>query len=212
MNSYFGLLDKACLFEVLVRIHYVDLMNLLKVRLYLTNMTATNYFWKKWKAYNIRTIFRKSSTKRLVIEKDRLNRRHGTAFIYHYDLLFEQSEFVNGLRNGITIRYHDNGLVQSRVTFIDGKMQGLRYQYEDDGMLIETKNFERGVRKGITTLYDDDGSIELTERGNAWWPNGQRKRICTYKGRCIEGKCQHWSEDGVKWPDVYYKRGLIVNN
>ena len=83
-NTYFGLLDKASIFEVLLRLHYVDLINLLKVRSYLTSMTATKYFCVKWKSYNVRKVRTKkrSPNERRICEKDRLRQRHGTLRVY----------------------------------------------------------------------------------------------------------------------------------
>ena len=53
MNTYFPLLDWSSLFELLVRLHYEDLINLCKVRNYLYRITCTPHFQAEWKKYNI---------------------------------------------------------------------------------------------------------------------------------------------------------------
>ena len=95
MNTYFSLLDQACLFYLLVRLHYEDLMNLCKARSYLWKIVCTPFFQESWKKYNIKTVETKTNNEVINTDMDRLGKKHSRRYIYDDNVKTEQS-YLNG--------------------------------------------------------------------------------------------------------------------
>ena len=49
-----------------------------------------------------------------------------------------ESNFTNGLKNGVGKQWYDNGQLHVQVTYDNGVRTGLIYEWDQDGNLIHT--------------------------------------------------------------------------
>jgi hypothetical protein len=117
-HTYLGFLDNACLFQLLVRLHYEDLMNLCKCRTYLWKIVCTPWFQQEWKKYNITIV----KTAHAVMERDRLDINHGLTERY--------SPYSNEKRLRVIQQYHQ-GVLQSSKECLS-MTRTIKYTYIDN--------------------------------------------------------------------------------
>ena len=58
----------------------------------------------------------------------------------------EQGSFKNGKKDGLWVRYHDNGRIEEKGTFKDGKNDGPWVNYHDNGQLREKGTYKDGKK------------------------------------------------------------------
>lgn len=90
--SHFEILAKDTLFEVLIRMHYSDLINFKIAYPKVLSMTETSYFKERWNAYNIRSETHTTQKCRIAghppvsyvweVQMDRLRNLHGKGHKY----------------------------------------------------------------------------------------------------------------------------------
>jgi hypothetical protein len=93
-TTFLGFLDKSSIFQLLLRVHYEDLMNLCKARTYVWRITCTPYLQECWKKYNITTVETKTINSFITCETDRLDRSHGTTYVYDNVLKMRNKEYI----------------------------------------------------------------------------------------------------------------------
>ena len=213
--SYLSLLDDACLFELLVRLHYEDLVNMCRTYNSLYKITCNTYFQESWNEYNITIQVITGPRGEVVCHKpvDRLNKIHGTRLDYDDGKLYEQIEYiqdliqgriiygayydkyephVNDLRHGVTVYQYDSGN-KHYFPYVNGVFHGLQRAYCIGGECF-IQELNGGDRHG---LYF------------AWHENGARYRRVRYVRGHESGKCVEWYNSGVKQSEYYYKNGVF---
>ncbi len=109
--------------------------------------------------------------------------------IFFYTLLFSALGIIYG-QNGIIKTYYPNGTVESRVSFIegvlegssfwyfengnkktekvylDGKLDGIIKEYYASGLLKKETHFANGILDGIEKFYYDNGSLKFVKTYN----------------------------------------------
>ena len=220
------MLDTPSLYEVLLRLHYPDLINICRSRSYLYKITCTPHFQDEWKKYNIRTTIANPTH---TAEVDRLGLNHGNrveryrdgsiAGVYPYvqaalhgnsvqyfkDGRILRKTFVNGTENGCRTHEDPDG-VYSYENYSNGQCHGLWRFYAEDW--IRWRENEYGQISGKVILWNGNGGfsyIETYKQGKKigkqiyWYPNGQKKKemITDIHGDSYSNYCE-WYENGNK--------------
>ena len=82
----------------------------------------------------------------------------------------ERGNFVDGLKEGEWIEYHQNGNVKIISNYISGKEEGYIVGWYDNGQLDFDGYTKNGEAHGIDVYYDEDGRLVASGE----WRNGQR--------------------------------------
>jgi antitoxin component YwqK of YwqJK toxin-antitoxin module len=215
MNTYFALLDKSSLFEILIRMHYPDVETILIARPYLKDIVKTNHFEIEWTKYNVSASEKHYKFDKSVIveERDRLGELHGSTSIYWVGSGLKIEQYKQGLLHGNIKVWSSNGILIEDSRWAEGAKEGLDRTWRDDGTLVQSCLFKHNKLNGVSTYYHNDGGITIAEYLNdffhgcvvAWYANGQRESI----RRCINGKLREhtvkkWDITGQLITDAYF--------
>ena len=181
MNTYLEYLDDASLFQLLVRLHYPDLINLCKATPYLWKITCTPWFQESWKKYNVNVHDGRYTTE----EVDTNGLKHGICWTYgSQQQLLSEVEYVQGLRCG-TGKYWSTG-AYFIDTFVMNKLHGPSAIYWQDK--VEYRTYVAGLQQGLIKIYYNDGRII--------WADAIAS--------CYHGKVIIWRENGsIQQIEIY---------
>ena len=191
MNSYLELLDLGALFEILVRTHYQDLVNICMVYNELYKITCTPHFQECWKKHNITKVETETSIKHL----DRSGKLHGKFIVKNVKgIIQEESDCIQGQLHGKNIIYID-GIKRKEKTYVNNVEHGTTICYfgdyeanHSDSAWTNYQGFANGHKHGLSRTYDLHGAHQFVQYNNGflqgksftWWPNGSLKTITTY--------------------------------
>ncbi|MFK7900032.1 MAG: toxin-antitoxin system YwqK family antitoxin [Cyclobacteriaceae bacterium] len=97
--------------------------------------------------------------------------------------------YINGLRHGESIAYHDNGLLKELGNHQYDKKHGVWSQWNEKGILISKLSYLEGEKHGIGVLYHTNGKVNVKMnyvKGKKvgswlWWDeNGKPLKKVTY--------------------------------
>jgi len=78
------------------------------------------------------------------------------------DELKINGHMVDGLKNGLWVKYYSNGQLENKINFKNGKPDGIIEFYFDNGQ-IETKlTYKNGVLTGEAEVYDYNGNLLIS--------------------------------------------------
>lgn len=80
------------------------------------------------------------------------------------NVVIEQTEYINGVRNGLYSRYYDNGVHMIEANYNNDKLNGKYIHYYPNGAVKEEGAFENGTKIGDWTIYDVEGNVLSTEK------------------------------------------------
>ena len=159
--------------------------------------------------------------------------KHGPYSILQPDgILIETGEYLFGLKSGVC-KYYENGLLYSETNFVCGKKNGIELIYNIVGNVIEERNYCHGKLHGVTKIYYPDGSnkgsviyyngnlcceitsdnIKKTSNGETMYYRGKRNGsdIYYYKNGNIFS-LNNYLDDGPHGPKFHYdKYGNITD-
>lgn len=72
--------------------------------------------------------------------------------------------YKNGVRNGPSITYFENGQIAGEINFVDGKMEGLFKAYYESGKLKMEAIYKNGLLEGEVKVYFETGQLESLKR------------------------------------------------
>ena len=201
--SYFGFLDRASLFQLLLRLHYEDLWMLCSVKNYLYRIVCTQFFMKEWRTYNI--------TLSNGCPVDRLGRKHGLCRTS--DVVLGQTrevQYVKDIREGLSNVYTDGDYGRRIYTMYKGGLKhGLKTIMWDDGY-VEHLSYNNGKKTGLHRGYNYDISIRWQEivdgksHGKAflWDEFGCLRQINRYQNGKMKGRQIYFNSRGIKVKDL----------
>ena len=70
-----------------------------------------------------------------------------------------ETEYVNGVRNGMHKLYDEEGHLISEVLYVNNKMEGMMRTYYPDGAIKVIVPYEKGLVNGEMLSYYPDGKI-----------------------------------------------------
>jgi antitoxin component YwqK of YwqJK toxin-antitoxin module len=200
MNTLLGFLDWSSIFQLLVRLHYPDLINLCKAKPYLWKITWTSWFIDSWKKYNVRTVETKTKTKLITKELDRLNWPHGKMCIYKGDKLYKEYVYIYGILESSQARHKYHHYFDT-YTYLEGNVHMNRTVYRDDGQVTYIC-YNNNVQNGLTRYYDSAGGWTWIHFSNGqrhglymvWSYTGKRKYMGNYKNGQNCGMHYYWTD------------------
>jgi len=129
---------------------------------------------------------------------------YNDAYNIDYDFNFEGipgtttvSTYINGVKNGLEIKYYPNGDVFSKVNYVNGKMDGVYYR---DGA-IYTSSKKITYKNGIL-----DGPYESEHRPHK---NYRYEMSLTFVNGKKEGIAKKFSSRGTLMAEYYYENDLL---
>ena len=175
MNTRFCLLDMASLFQILVRLHYPDLLNMVQARPYLTRVIQTKHFQNEWNKYNLRLeIINQDNT--WIRQIDRLNKKHGHCVVRNARFILSDTQYIQDIIHGIEYTYHDmTGSKKSEINYANGVKCGVSTYYNVDGSLHQSYEYVNGAITGQVLKYFHGANIVYEK---AQYINGKRQGPC----------------------------------
>jgi antitoxin component YwqK of YwqJK toxin-antitoxin module len=143
--------------NLLVRLDYQDLQNVLEVFPKLHKITETQHFQDAWKVYNVKTCIDWQTTlegkKKHVVDHDRNGVRHGQYKIYEENLKPTYScNYKQDKLHGKVIRYHYGSATSyTYTTYDNGEKYGPSVEILDDSTHHTHKK----------TYFSDNGGYTL---------------------------------------------------
>jgi antitoxin component YwqK of YwqJK toxin-antitoxin module len=151
-------------------------------------------------------------------------------------LLWHESNYKNGLLQGICQEYHSNGQVRFTEFYVDGKKHGYHKEYNFDGLLSESGNYKHGRKDGLWKSFWDPDPLKFFtdgrfvkiffENGKAQGPwlyysevgkvdgvwktfhsNGELHYIETFKNGKKEGLWEEYYKNGQLKTKIYFHNG-----
>lgn len=208
MNTYFCLLDMASLFQVLLRIHYPDLLNLIEARPYLKKLIHNGkHFQHEWNRYNLHLeIIKQDNT--WIRQIDRLRKKHGHCIVRNDRFILSDTQYIQDVIHGIEYKYYDmTGLKRSTVNYKNNKRHGLATYYNADGTLHQQYDYIDDVVNGYVikyfygtnVVYEKAQYINGKRQGPCltYWPDGTLKKDESYDSWNLEGTYKHYDQHGA---------------
>lgn len=145
MNTYLSLLDRSSIFELLLRLHYPDLIAVCKSHNYLYKITTTPWFQEKWKEYNITT--------EIVVTRGYYN---------EIDIIQHKQVDRQGMKHGLTLAYFENGFLLSKCDYIQDVKNGYETVYVEDSARYYVTPYVNDMKHGQEMRYYEDDTIIYT--------------------------------------------------
>lgn len=87
----------------------------------------------------------------------------------------------NGLEDGITELYFENGKLLEQRSYLEGQKHGLWNTYNEEGLKIAEANYRHNKKDGIWRIWDEKGTL----RYEMYYSNGDKT-----------GTWRTWDENG----------------
>ncbi len=110
--------------------------------------------------------------------------------------LITEENYSENIRNGLSVKYFENGNIAEKINFIYGIKDGEWLRYYSDGTLFIKASYLNGML---------DGKFET------WFNNGNPEYSGMYKDNLKEGKWLIYNEDGSLKYEANYVRGTTDN-
>lgn len=109
---------------------------------------------------------------------------------------------------GLTLSYHPNGQLESRVKYKNGLKDGLTETFNQNGQILESINFKENIENGPFELFHENGQLQIEGIYNNGLPSdGQLERF--YENGSLESRInfKDGQQDGPF--EIFYKTGQI---
>jgi antitoxin component YwqK of YwqJK toxin-antitoxin module len=216
-NTYYiDILDDACLFSLLIRLQYNDLLNICRAKPYLWRITCTPWFQESWQKYNVRT----EVLGDMSIQLDLYGKRHGKFKRYtNNGKLIEEIDYVNDVMTGYhnTYRNRRSDLIKQSIPYVNGIRHGIHVIYHNDDD-IEYKPFINGKLTGIVKYHHGTGVRTWTEfvdgrahgKSIRWYHNGSLEYLRHFNFGKLHGISRHWHNNGTKLMENTHAHGTLL--
>ena len=143
-----------------------------------------------------------------------------TGFLKRYDdkkgYLTNESYYVNGVLNGQSKSFNENGSLYSNSSYLNGKNNGLYESYNKDGSLSSQSYYIDGVNISFRSWYDNGikrretnyNNGEVNGKSISYYESGKLKSVSNYE----EGKEIGWQSEYTETGDVLYEVNLVNGN
>lgn len=127
-----------------------------------------------------------------------------------------ESVFENGLLNGESKGYFEEGVLAHTVEFKNNLKNGTYKQYDEKGVLRLEALFENDKLNGILTAYYPSKQIQLRETYQKgvlngerveYYENGQIKSKSVFDNNRLNGLIQDFYADGKPQSEVFFQKG-----
>ena len=116
--------------------------------------------------------------------------------------------YKNGLKNGLSTLWWENGQKMMELTFKDGKEDGLSAIWYENGQKKSEITFKDGKKDGLITVWYENGQKQLAAYlrnsipdgiGKGWYANGNKEYEKNFKDGQQHGLTILWDENGSKY-------------
>lgn len=110
------------------------------------------------------------------------------------------------VKSGMTISYHENGIVQSQKYYVDGKIHWEEKFFSESGQLLEVINYKKGIKSGLHKMYTERGILlsEINFEGSIpngesrfYYDNGLTKALINYRMGKKDGISKFYYDNGI---------------
>jgi len=142
----------------------------------------------------------------LLYEKNAKKPFTGLLVDYDDDVLIESHSIKNGVEDGPSRKYHENGVHKSDVMMKQGQPDGILRTWFISGKPATEITFIEGKAEGLSKKWYSNGQIaEETPLVNGrtegleclWYENGQKFGENEHKNGRLNGNSKTWREDGT---------------
>lgn len=131
------------------------------------------------------------------------------------NLVFKRN-YNNGILNGETLFFNQNGSISSVTNFKNGIEDGERIEYWENGEVFQKGLMVNGLKEGLWKEFDEQGILwgaseykDGTEYlQKLYYPNGQIKSELNVIDGQLNGEGIVYRENGLKYIIGYYKNGI----
>jgi len=68
--------------------------------------------------------------------------------------------FCQGLKNGLELKYYDNGNIEYAMNYKNSKLDSVSTWYFESGKVQNTITFSDGLKNGIAYFFNENGSVQ----------------------------------------------------
>ena len=86
----------------------------------------------------------------------------------------KDEHYENGVLEGVSVEYHDNGRIMRRVVFVNGKREGENFLYSREGVLLNRHTCKNGKIDGRQFVYHTSGSTLSVQQFKAGEQEGEK--------------------------------------
>jgi uncharacterized protein len=115
---------------------------------------------------------------------------------YNGQLIMKET-YINGKREGESLKFYNNTDVSEKIIFINDKRHGIWEQYYQDGSLRLSGNYINDQREGDFTAWHGNGTISI----KGFYHNG-----------LMHGKWTYFNDNGEEEIIVEYIEGTMIPN
>jgi antitoxin component YwqK of YwqJK toxin-antitoxin module len=113
------------------------------------------------------------------------------------EVLLNEQEYLNGLKEGSWSVYHPNGKLQKKGLILNGKEHGEYKEWYSNGNLKYEYHYDQGLKTGKWLSWYEDGT-RYTERN--------------FENNQLNGKVLVWDTEGDLAKEYDYVRDRLVNS
>lgn len=163
------------------------------------------------------TIYHQNGSIRM--EANYITSKKGTIRNYTKDgIIINIIKFTNGLRNGKSTEYFDDGSLKSTEEYVNDTLNGLAQYYFKSGSLAQEVNIIKGLREGKEISYHESGEIyRIRYLKNdqkigtfiEFYKNRQIRMITQCVDNKFHGESKIYYENGKLFAVGNYKKGKL---
>lgn len=124
---------------------------------------------------------------------------------------------IKGIREGISLSYHPNGVLAIEAPYKNGKLDGVFRSYFENGKLWQTIGYKNGLEEGVSTTYFESGNKkkresykngELDGITEEYFENGSLQRKLPYVNGHLHGAAKIFDASGMLKEEMHFENGL----
>ena len=120
---------------------------------------------------------------------------------------------------GLTLSYHPNGQLESRVKYKNGLKDGLTETFNQNGQILESINFKENIENGPFEVFHENGQLQIEGINNnglpsdgqleGFYENGSLESRMNFKDGQLDGPFESYHENGNKSEVKYFKNNKL---
>lgn len=136
---------------------------------------------------------------------------------YEDDNLEIESEFKEGILDGVSKSYYKNTKLEMEGSYTEGRKNGVFKEYYENGKIKSEINYSYDLKEGLAKTYYSNGNVEAEgnfENGEeigttrVYYENGKLKEEIPYTNGVINGHHIQYSENGKVLKKTFYDNGV----
>ncbi|MCD4746537.1 MAG: hypothetical protein K8R58_09570, partial [Bacteroidales bacterium] len=134
-------------------------------------------------------------------------KKNGIRTTYHEDEI-EEENFIDNVKQGLTIYYYSDRKIRKKVNFIDGLEEGIAKEFSKKGIVIKLIEYKKGFIINIENINKTDKSNLKQGKWIYFYENENIRKEGTYKNDLKHGYFKEYTEDGNLISTTKYVDGI----